>query len=182
MGLWSHVLKAVAAAIAIAAVFAFATYWGVTVVAVMDWLKSVVHYFEANVQLPHWGVWIWTAFTVAVIVRAIVRALTDSPATPRGAYRGDVILGLRWQWDLSTGDVLRLRMFCAKCYHEFRDADFKGELTDSGPAWRLICENCSHEVAVPQGHELYRKVKAQAERRARTDDWKGAKRRLDKGV
>lgn len=178
MNVWNHTVKAVSAAVAIAGVFAVANYLGITVPATVAWLKSLGGFWGGDAALPRWALWLWAAISIGVATRLISRLLFALRVTPQQNYRGDVLYGLRWQWDVSANnEVLRPRMFCAKCYHEFRDADFRfATPTAAGPVWNLACETCANAITVPGAHELYRRVKAEAERKIRTGEWRQAKR------
>lgn len=130
-----------------------------------------------TVALPRWWFWLWSAVSIATIAAFAVRICyaVASPEPTWSRYRSDVLFGLRWRWTLSaSGEVQHSpRMFCPNCDHQFRDADFRyATPTAGGPVWTLNCETCGYEVTVLNSVELYRKVKAEVERRIRTGDWK----------
>lgn len=158
---------------------ALATYLGLTPPSFVAWLNAVARFWATDVTLPRWWFWVWAALSVTTVTLFALRILyafaVSGPAW--ATYRSDVLFGLRWRWTFSAnGEVQHLpQMFCPNCDHQFRDADFRyATPTASGPVWSLNCETCGYEVTVPNSVELYRRVKAEAERRIRTGDWKRA--------
>ncbi len=180
MGLRSEVVKGVSVAVAIAIVFGIAKYVGITVAATATWGKSAGQFLGAAVTLPRWVFWLWAMLSGAAVVGFLLRSLLARQSSPYEDYLGDDLFGLRWEWSFSQGGTIyNPRMFCIKCFHQFQDSDFKyATPTASGPVWILACENCGHKVTVPSSFELYRKVKAEGERKIRTGQWKPYKREL----
>lgn len=155
-----------------AGVIALATYLGLTPPAFVASLKSAYEFLIAGVTLPRWGFWLW-AIASAVVV-ALVAVKIRAAFSPLG-YRTDVIFCLRWRWDLSTdGTVLSPTMFCPKCDHQCKSADFSyGDPAQK--VWLVNCVNCGHEAKVPMVADLADRAKSEVQRRLRTDEWKRAR-------
>jgi len=182
MGYWKHVAFTAIAILVAGALTVLAKYLGINVTTAVAWLKCTHDFWNTPVEIIRWKFVLWAALSIAVLAVVLLRIVLAVWASPYRVYVGEYTHGLIWEWAFNTRyEPVELRMFCAKCFRELHDSDFKYPMPGS------TATEC--EVTCPAGHitktesggsALREKVKAAIELKIRTRKWKRYKRTLPK--
>jgi len=162
---------------------AVATTLGVTATIATAWVKHLVELTLCPVAVPRYVFWPWLFLTAAVIFLALRAIITAPPKTALNFYRRDIVDGFLWRWDVTArqmngtpyGMVHDLTRYCRNCQSTRITADLHGQGMSE---MRITCLKCHLETIVSDFRALDALVKEEIERRAVTEEWRGAEKRI----
>lgn len=180
MSLMEHAAKTAVGVVVVGIVLTIAAYYGLSTTQSAIWLHGIAKAMTAERTVPVWGYWtLWAVASVSValhVIHFIVYNLSPEP-TARQAYDSDIIESFKWRWYVGSDDhVMNPRMYCRKCESAQHSMSM-----NPGDDTTVQCLHCKLETPVSGLMKLADRVKAEAERRIRSGEWKGAAKRLRKG-
>lgn len=160
---------------------------GVTALSARDWVGRMLMLSQWPVEVPRYLFWPWLVLSFGILVFLAWAVLRRAPKTAQNSYRGDILEGFLWRWDVmangsnasSYGMVYHLTKYCRKC----RSVNFEVNLHAAGGNPTLAtCEKCHLAIPVCNATWLQRRVQTEIERMAHTEEWRGAEKRIKRAT